>query len=300
MPSSNKSETSPLTVAGGARRRFRKILNSDNCVHPASVFDPVSARIAEDLGFELGMFAGSIASLTVLGAPDGILLTLSEFSQQARRICRTGNLPLMCDADHGYGNAMNVMRTVEELENSGVAGLSIEDTLLPAKFGEPDKIDLISIEEGKAKIEAALEARQDKNLIIVGRTSAARITDSGDAAKRLKAYEDAGADALFAIGVATREDLDIIAGETNLPLFVGGISRNMMDREFLASRKVRVALQGHQPYSAAVQAVYDSLKQLREGIAPWDVKGTASTDLLEKTMRKEIYLDRVQRYLKGN
>ena len=91
------------------RRRFRAILAGDKCVHPGSVYDPISARIAEDLGFELGMFAGSTASLTVLGAPDLIVLTLSEFAAQCYRINRAGNLPLMVDADHGYGNAMMVM-----------------------------------------------------------------------------------------------------------------------------------------------------------------------------------------------
>jgi carboxyvinyl-carboxyphosphonate phosphorylmutase len=299
-PSSDRHQTASPTVAGYSRHRFWQILDAQVCVHPASVYDPVSARIAQDIGFELGMFAGSIASLTVLGAPDAILLTLSEFSQQARRICRACPLPLMCDADHGYGNALNVMRTVEELENAGIAGLSIEDTLLPAQFGKVDKVELISIEEGRAKIGAALEARQDRDLVIVGRTSAAKISDAKDAARRLRAYEEAGADALFAVGVATRDDLDIIAGETSLPLIVGGIGKNLMDREYLASRKVRMALQGHQPYAAAVQAVYETLKDLREGVAPSDLKGTASADLLAKTMRHDIYLDRVQRYLKDD
>ena len=113
------------------RQRFRAVLAGNRCVHPGSVFDPISARIAEDLGFEVGMFAGSTASLTVLGAPDLIVLTLSEFAGQAYRIGRAGNLPLMVDADHGYGNALNAKRTVEELETAGVAGLSLEDTDLP-------------------------------------------------------------------------------------------------------------------------------------------------------------------------
>ncbi|HET7594321.1 MAG TPA: isocitrate lyase/phosphoenolpyruvate mutase family protein, partial [Stellaceae bacterium] len=117
------------------RRRFRAILPGQRCIRPASVFDAISARIAEDLGFEAGMFAGSVASLAVLGAPDLIVLTLSEFAGQAYRICRAGNLALLVDADHGYGNALNVMRTVQELETAGVAALTIEDTALPAGFG---------------------------------------------------------------------------------------------------------------------------------------------------------------------
>src|SRR5829696_6814445 len=104
------------------REAFRAILDGDRCVYPASVFDPLSARIAEDIGFELGMFAGSVASLAVLGAPDLIVVTLTEFAEQALRINRAGSLPLLVDADHGYGNALNVKRTVEELETAGVSG----------------------------------------------------------------------------------------------------------------------------------------------------------------------------------
>ena len=103
------------------REAFRKQIASDMCVYPGSVYDPISARIAEDVGFEVGMFAGSIASMTVLGAPDLIVLNQQEFADQAYRINRAGKLPLIVDADHGYGNALNVMRTVEELETAGVA-----------------------------------------------------------------------------------------------------------------------------------------------------------------------------------
>src|SRR5207247_9570521 len=116
------------------RRRYRRIREVTTCVHPASVFDAMSARMAESLGFEAGMFSGSIGSGVVLGAPDLSVLTLTEFADQIRRITRGSDLPLMVDADHGYGNALNVMRTVEELEASGVAALSIEDTVLPAPF----------------------------------------------------------------------------------------------------------------------------------------------------------------------
>ena len=133
------------------RERYRAVLAGDRCVHPASVFDPISARVAEDLGFEVGMLAGSIASFTVLGAPDIIVLTLTEFAQQIHRICRAGNLSLMVDADHGYGNALNVKRTVEELETAGVSALTIEDTVLPRRFGTGEP-ELVSLEEGIGKM----------------------------------------------------------------------------------------------------------------------------------------------------
>src|SRR3954464_5747629 len=118
----------PMSSITERRQRFRAVLAGNVCVHPGSVFDPMSARIAEELGFEVGMFGGSTASLTVLGAPDLIVLTLTEFANQAPRICRAvKTLPLLVDADHGYGNALSAMRTVEELEAAGISAMTLED-----------------------------------------------------------------------------------------------------------------------------------------------------------------------------
>jgi carboxyvinyl-carboxyphosphonate phosphorylmutase len=160
------------------RERFRSLLESGSCYCPASVFDPISARIAQNIGYEAAMLAGSVASMTALGAPDLILLTLTEFAEQAYRISRAATLPLIVDADHGYGNALNVMRTVEELEAAGVAALTIEDTLVPAAFGSTGKSALIPIEEGIGKMKAALSARSDAGLVVIGRTSAPAIAAS--------------------------------------------------------------------------------------------------------------------------
>ena len=109
------------------RETIQAILRGNVCIRPGSIYDPVSARIAEDLGFELGMLGGSTASLTVLGDPDLVIISLSELAETVRRITRAARLPLMIDADHGFGNALSVRRTIEELEISGAAGLSIED-----------------------------------------------------------------------------------------------------------------------------------------------------------------------------
>lgn len=272
------------------RERFRAILAGTACVHPGSVFDPISARIAEDLGFEMGMLAGSIASLTVLGAPDVVALTLTEFADQAQRIGRAAELPLLCDADHGYGNALNVMRTVEELETAGVAGLSIEDTLLPQAFASHGKAQLISISEGVGKLRAAIAARRDSKLVIAGRTSAAAITGIADAIERAKAYQAVGVDAIFLVGVKTRADLDAVAAEIRLPLILGGVGKELRDRADLAERGVRVCLQGHQPFMAAVQAIYEAMKALREGAAPESLPRIAPDKLMAQVMRNEDYL----------
>ena len=271
------------------RTRFRKLLGEPRCLHPASVFDPLSARIAEDLGFEVGMFAGSVASLTVLGAPDLILLTLGEFAGQAYRICRAGRLPLLVDADHGYGNALNVKRTVEELESAGVAALTIEDTELPQPFGAAGKPRLIPIAEGVGKMRAALAGRQDATLVVAGRTGALGISGLADTIARAQAYEAAGVDALFFTGVGTRDQLEAIAAAVTVPIFLGGAGAGLGDRDYLAAKGVRISLQGHQPIMAAVQAVHDTLKALRTGTPPGELRGVAGSDLMKQVTRDADY-----------
>ena len=271
------------------RERFRAILEGEECVHPGSVHDPISARIAEDLGFEVGMFAGSVASMTVLGAPDLIVLTLSEFAAQAYRINRAGGLPLLVDADHGYGNALNVKRTVEELETAGVAALSIEDTDLPQPFGTVGRTRLLPVAEGVGKMRAALAGRQDPRLVIAGRTSAPAVSGMDDAIARARAYEATGVDAIFMVGLRTREDVAAVAGEVRLPLILGGVSPELSDRGWLAEHGVRVALQGHQPFAAAVNAVHETLKALRAGTPPGEIPGVAPPDLMRRVTRDADY-----------
>jgi len=283
----------------GRREKFRALLESGRCVYPASVFDPISARIAEDLGYEIGMFSGSVASLTVLGAPDLVVLTLSEFAGQALRINRAGNLPLMTDADHGYGNALNVKRTVEELETAGVCGLSIEDTVLPPPFGSPEKPQMLSIEEGVGKMRAALLGRQDKSLVVVGRSASIGITGLADTIARAKAYEAAGVDAFFVAGAKSRAEIEAVAAAIKIPLVIGSPSPELQDLEYLGGQRVRICIQGHLPIAAAARAVYETMKALREGMAPKDVPGVASPELMKRVTRDADYRRWIKDFLGG-
>lgn len=272
------------------RERYRAILAGNRCVHPASVFDPITARAAEDLGFEVGMFAGSIASGTVLGAPDLIVLTLTEFAQQIHRICRAGSLSLMVDADHGYGNALNVRRTVEELETAGVAALTIEDTALPLAYGNASEGNLISVAEGVGKMKAALAGRQDPALVVAGRSSALRFGGVAAAIQRAKAYEQAGVDAMFLAGAQTRAEVAAVAAEVKIPILLGGAGGELADLDWLGQNGVRIALQGHLPFAAAVKAAYDTLQALRQGVPPADLAGNlAAPELLAQLTRRADY-----------
>ncbi len=188
------------------RRRFRALLSGTRCVHPGSVFDPISARIAEDLGFEVGMFARSVASLAVLGAPD---------------------------------------------------------------------------------------------LAIVGRTSALAVTGLEDAIARARAYEAAGVDAMFMLGIKTRAQLEAISAAVKIPLVLGSAAPEMVDLDYLGAQRVRVCLQGHQPFMAAVQAAYDTLKALREGTPPAKLANIASPALMKRVTRDDDYTGWTRDFLGG-
>ena len=270
----------PKISHSALRRNFRELLAKHICVETASVFDPMSARIAADLGFEVGILGGSVASLQVLAAPDFALITLSEFVEQATRIGRVAQLPFIADADHGYGNALNVMRTVEELERAGVAALTIEDTLLPAQFGRKST-DLISVEEGIGKVEAALEARVDPELSIIARTNAG-VLPTEDVIARTKAYEKAGADGICMVGVKDFDHLEQIASNLTVPLMLVTYGNPQLnDSERLAALGVRIVVAGHGAYFASIKATYDSLRAQR--------KLTSSTSNLSATELTHTY-----------
>jgi carboxyvinyl-carboxyphosphonate phosphorylmutase len=279
--------------ANARRRKFRDILAGSHCISPASVFDAMSARMAEDIGFEAAMLAGSVASMAVLGAPDLVLLTLTELADQARRICRASDIPLLVDADHGYGNALNVIRTVQELEAAGVAALTIEDTDLPEAFG--DKARLVSIAEGVGKMSAALAGRSDPDLVIVARTGAAALSSPADAVERMRAYAAAGVDAMFFAGVKTRPQVEAIAAAATLPIILGGGGEDIGDQASLATLGVRVRLIGHQPFVAAVAAAFEALRAQRgeAGAAP----PIDPVELIRRAIRADDYERRRRSFL---
>jgi carboxyvinyl-carboxyphosphonate phosphorylmutase len=271
------------------RNRLRELIAGNECLSPASVYDALSARVAKSVGYELGMLAGSVASNTTLGAPDLIVLTMTEFADQIRRITRASDLSLIVDADHGYGNALNVMRTVEECEHSGVSAMSIEDTALPTRFGNTGGEELISIPEGVGKMKAALSARSDPSLVIAGRTSALKVEGLEGTLARAKAYAEAGVDAIFLVGVETVEQVKAVHDATKLPVIVGSAPASIK-REDFAAAGARVLLQGHQPVAAAVKALREVYEHLHKGGAPAELKSKiASNDEMNAVTRNDIW-----------
>lgn len=274
------------------RKQFRALLAGERCYHTASVFDPMSARIAADLGFEMGILGGSVASMQVLAAPDFALITLSEFAEQATRIGRVSQLPVIADADHGYGNALNVMRTVHEIERAGLAALTIEDTVLPAAYGR-NKPELISLEEGVGKIKAGLEARIDPAFSIIARTHAG-IATTEEVIRRAKAYQAAGADGICLVGVKDIEHLTEIANEISLPfMLVTYNNPNLKDDAALAKLGVRVMVDGHAAYFAAIKATYDCLLEQRKATS----NELCASALAQKYTAPEQYIEWAKNYM---
>lgn len=248
------------------RQRLRAILNGDATTSPATVFDALSARVAEAAGYTCGILSGSVSAATVLGAPDMALQTLTEFAHQVRTITRASDLSVFVDADQGYGNALNVMRTVEELEHAGLAGLAIEDLVMPSSFGVHGELELISTAEMLGKLKAALAARRDASLVIVARTAALRVEPIEKVVARVRAYATSGVDGVFLSGLKTLDQLDAVRAVVKLPIIVG--SAPGMKRTDLAARGVRFHLQGHAVLAACAKAMHDTYTHLLAGNGP--------------------------------
>jgi carboxyvinyl-carboxyphosphonate phosphorylmutase len=279
------------------RKRLRAVFAGNKCISPASIYDPLSARVAESVGFEVGMLAGSVASNTTLAAPDLIVLTLTEFADQIRRIMRASKLSLIVDADHGYGNALNVMRTVEELEYAGVSGMSIEDTALPARFGQTED-ELISTAEMVGKLKAAVAAKRDPSTIILGRTAALKVEGTEKTVARAKAYAACGVDAIFVVGVESLDQVKAVHEGARLPIMVGSAPASIK-REDLAPVGGRVMLQGHQPVAAAVKALRETYAHLYAGGTTADLKDKiVSAQEMDKLVNGEAYKKWQKDYLR--
>lgn len=181
-----------------ARRRLRERLASGPLLVAPGIYDAYGARLTEMAGFEAVYMTGNGVSASLLGRADVGLVDLTLFAQHAHRAAAAVDIPLICDADTGYGNAVNVKRTVEEFESAGVAAIHLEDQVMPKKCGHiPGARPVVSLLEHARKIEAAVAARQDPDFLIIARTDAAAGHGLDEAIARVRAYRAAGADVIF-------------------------------------------------------------------------------------------------------
>ena len=182
----------------------------------ASVHYPIAARMAVDLGFKYGMVGGSVASLSMLGTPDLMLLTSTELCDLVKRTSQSSSLKIIVDGDAGYGNALNTMRTVVELEMAGATAVTIEDTNLPIAYRQT-KTKLISQQEQIDKLSAALDARRSDSFGIIARTQIVSGEDIGAVAERVFQYSEVGVDGICLAGVNDPEQLELISKASSKP-----------------------------------------------------------------------------------
>src|SRR5579859_994074 len=198
-------------VADSASRRLRELLAGPEIVQAPGAYDALSARIVEAAGFPVVYMTGFGSSAGLLGRPDVGLLSAAEMVENAHRMAEAISVPLIADADTGYGNPLNVRRTVREYEAAGVAAIHIEDQVSPKKCGHMDRKRVIPVDEMAAKIRAAVEARRDPDFLIIARTDARAMEGLESALARAERYREAGADLLFVEAPQSVEEVEAVA-----------------------------------------------------------------------------------------
>ncbi len=209
-----------------AAQQIRDLVASDTILMPG-VYDALTARIAARIGFDIVFISGYSVSAARLGEPDFGFLTESEMADAARSVTRVSNAPVIVDADTGYGNAVNVMRTVTDFQDAGAAGVFLEDQVWPKKCGHFQGKQVIPTAEHAAKIRAAADARGERDLFIVARTDARQPLGVDEAIERCLAYKEAGADALFVEAPQSVAELEQIAQALPPPLVANMIERGV-------------------------------------------------------------------------
>ncbi len=208
-----------LSPANDGPAALRALLDGPDPILLPGCYDALGARLIEQAGFDVVYMTGFGTAASLLGRPDVGLLGLGEMVDNARRICAAVDRPVVADADTGYGNPINVIRTVQEYERAGVAGLHLEDQVLPKKCGHMEHKQVVPTGEMVAKIEAAVAARSNPELVLIARTDARAPNGFDDALDRAKRFADAGADVLFVEALTGEEEIERVASElAGIPL----------------------------------------------------------------------------------
>jgi len=248
------------------------------------VFSPLVAKLAERIGFQAVYLSGGALSAGN-GVPDIGLLTLTEFAAAAQLTVQATSLPLLCDADTGFGEALNVERTIRMFEAAGVAGVHLEDQEMPKRCGHLSGKSLVSPEEMAAKIRAAVAARRDPDFVIVARTDARGVTNFDDAVARARLYLEAGADAIFPEAMQSAEEFARFAKEVPCPLLANMTEFGkgpLLDVKTLGNMGYRMILFPLTAFRAAMKAAEETLTNLFQ-------HGTQTESLSKMQTRAELY-----------
>ena len=253
------------------RQKLRGRLKSGPVIVAPGIYDAYGARLVEQGGFEAAYMTGNGVSASLLGRPDVGLVDLTMITSHARRVAAAVDIPVICDADTGYGNAVNVLRTVEEFEAAGVAAIHLEDQASPKRCGQlPGARPVIELAEAVGKIEAAVAARRDPDFIIIARTDAAEAHGLDEAIKRARAFRKAGADVLFVemkSGPTILEDLKRVTSEVDAPCLINmgaGGKLDELDAVGIGRLGLRIAIYPGLERAAAGFAIREALAVLKK------------------------------------
>lgn len=279
---------------------LRKLLRERAPLIVPGAPNALTARIVADCGFPAVYVSGAGIANWYLGVPDLGLTNLGEVVQHCAAVCAAVEVPVIADADTGYGNALNVSRTVRELERAGVAAIQIEDQVDPKRCGHFEGKEVIPVNEMEGKIAAAVDSRRDPDLMIIARTDARAIEGLEAAIERARRYRDAGADAIFVEAPTGEDELRIIGREVPGPLvanMVEGGKTPILDRDRLGDLGFSIVLYANLAPRAAMRAMSESLRRLAaDGTSSAVIGRIASTDERNRLTGMAVWRDLDRRY----
>ena len=251
--------------------KFRQLLEGPGIVVAPGAYDCLTAALIERAGFEAVYMTGAGTSISKLGLPDLGIATMNDMVRNANAIARTVDIPLISDADTGYGGVLNVQHTIREYEQAGVAGIHLEDQVSPKRCGHLDNKEVISTEEMVQKIRAAGDARTDPDFTIIVRTDALAVTGWADTINRAQAFVDAGADVLFIEALRSREDVERAAkANFKAPLFYNYVESGKSP--LLSTAELEEL--GYKVVIFPASAILTAIKSIEETLAELKNKGT--------------------------
>ena len=286
------------------RRAFRERVNKSSIVMVPGAYDALTAMLVEQAGFEAVYLTGAGISYSLLGKPDLGLVTASEMVSRAYYICEAVQIPVIADGDTGYGNALNVMRTVKDYERAGVAAIQLEDQVFPKKCGHLTNKSVISTDEMVGKIRAATDARVDENLLIIARTDARATHGLEEAIERAQRYAEAGADVIFVEAPESVDELRNIAQEVKKPLVANMVEKGKTP--FLSAKELeqigyRIVIYPNSVTRFIVKAAQELYTELkRNGSTRELVHRMLSFDQINNLLNIKQFLEAEKRYSKGS
>lgn len=246
---------------------LRNLLKEDSIIIAPGTPNAITARLIENAGFKVVYVTGAGIANTQLGVADVGLVTMSEMVNQIRYITNAVNIPVIADADTGYGNALNMERTVREFEQAGVAGIQIEDQVTPKRCGHFEGKQIVSTIEMVNKIKVCADTRKDEDLVIIARTDARAVLSLQEAIERANTYAEAGADMIFVEAPQSREELQEIANNVKVPLVANMVEHGktpILPAQTLKDMGYKLVLYANMPMRISIKGMQEALQYLNE------------------------------------